>query len=935
MSAAEDRAMRRNLGTSAAHYARMGWPILPIFNPVFGADGSVSCACGVKTCDNVGKHPHYLAVKHGLNGASSDLEQVKAWWTKFPDASIGIRTGRKAPEGEKEEGCGYVLVDVDEGWKDGRLMTGEDQLEILDKVVGGLPETWETTTGRGRHLWYKHPGGDFWIPNRGHITLQVPEWYQDVAYVVDVKGRPLLELGNIQVRGESGYVVAAPSSHRTGGNYRWHPERNPRLMPDAAPMPEALVHLLMRTRNASPDGKAGGPSGAAPSGDWPDMEKRLLRAKRYMETVPGAVSGQGGDNATFSMAADLVRGFVLPLETAYELMCDFNLKCVPPWDIEDISRKIEQAAYNSVREYGYKYKNDGLFDLELEAKRAAREEEDIMSQQARMSAQASAARVLDTEEAPGGPNPPGPPTPTDRGGGHGDDGGRGLHHVFVTGSEVEIAEAYRAHLEQDGRLLTYSESYFWLYDPRRGVWVKQDDALMEGDISTYDGSPTGENGKPLKMSASMCSGAMKILTKRFGSSPEAAIGRNIYRFNRSVRGIAFRNGFLRIDVSNDTKEVSIKLVPHSPANLSRFHIDMDWRDEAYPSPIFDKFMDNLFHDVEEARERGLLKNLIQEFVGTALAGVTTSFQCYMLLLGNGNNGKSELLSLVKGLFNKDHTSFVPPDQFDKNFQLRPLAGATINIVDDMPATPLSSGASSKLRSISSGHNVHLDVKYREPTTFDPIAAHLFAANELFDFPENTDGSWRRVLVVPMNADFSIRPDLRVPNISKIIMENEMLQVVQWAIRGLVRLIRDQGGKFSTPATSRDAKEEWKEEGDNMYRFLLNASKDIKDQLKTRGGVQSIKLMEAYHDWIRAESPSAFSRNEMTMTMFGRKAKSSGLLQNKRTGKGVTYFAEQKLVNIWAERDQRLSMLDESNMTPEQEKEVIVFPTVPPHKEAKP
>lgn len=927
--------MRRNLGTSAAHYARMGWPILPIFNPVFGADGSVSCACGVKTCENVGKHPHYLAVKHGLNGASSDLEQVKAWWTKFPDASIGIRTGRKAPEGEKEEGCGYVLVDVDEGWKDGRLMTGEDQLEILDKVVGGLPETWETTTGRGRHLWYKHPGGDFWIPNRGHLMLQVPEWYQDVAYVVDVKGKPLLELGNIQVRGESGYVVAAPSSHRTGGNYRWHPERNPRLMPEASPMPEALVHLLMRARGASPEGKAGGPSGAAPEGDWPDMEKRILRAKRYMETVPGAVAGQGGHTATFSMAADLVRGFVLPLETAYELMCEFNLKCVPSWDIEDISRKIEQAAYNSIREYGYKYKNDGLFDLELEAKRAAREEEDIMSSQARASARASAARILEEEEAPGGPNPPGPPTPTDRGGGHGDDGGRGLHHTFVTGSEVEIAEAYRAHLEQDGRLLTYSESFFWLYDPRRGVWVKQDDALMEGDISTYDGSPTGENGKPLKMSASMCSGAMKILTKRFGSSPEAAIGRNIYRFNRSVRGIAFRNGFLRIDVSNDTKQVDIKLVPHSPANLSRFYIDMDWRDEAYPSPIFDKFMDNLFHNVEDAMERGLLKNLIQEFVGTALAGVTTSFQCYLLLLGSGNNGKSELLNLIKRLFDRDHTSFVPPDQFDKNFQLRPLAGATINIVDDMPATPLSSSASSKLRSIVSGHNVHLDVKYREPTTFDPIAAHIFAANELFDFPENTQGAWRRALVLPMNADFEERADLRVPNISKVIIDKELPQVVQWAIQGLVRLIRDQGGKFSTPYLSKEAKEEWKEEGDNIYRFLINSNKDLRGQLVTRGGILATKLLEAYHDWIRAESPSKFSANELTMTMFGRKIRSSKLIWPKRTGKGILYRAEQKLVNIWAEIDREMAMLDESNMTPEQEREVIVFPTVPPHKEASP
>ncbi len=732
------------LRRSAIYYASLGFVVFPTFWPV-GAGDQAKCSCGIPACtQNIGKHPLYKPepgwdiCKFGYRNGTDDLDVIEGWWERFPEAGIGLVTGRQAGPGQPPAGSGYIVLDIDKGTSaNGKVKDGDYELEILQDIVGRLPETWTCVSGSGggRHLYFKHPGGDLVVPNRQLIDLPKPATWTSEAYL-DKRGKRLV-LSALQVRGDGGYVLAPPSRHRTGGNYRWHPERNPRLMPEAAPMPEALVHLLMRARGASPEGKAGGPSGAAPEGDWPDMEKRVLRAKRYMENVPGAVSGRGGHTATFSMAADLVRGFVLPLETAYELMCDFNLKCVPPWDTEDISRKIEQAAYNSIREYGYKYKNDGLFDLELEAKRAAREEQDIMSQQSRASARASAARILEEEEAPGGPNPPGPPTPTDRGGGHGDDGGRGLHHIFVTGSEVEIAEAYRAHLEQDGRLLTYSESYFWLYDPRRGVWVKQDDALMEGDISTYDGSPTGENGKPLKMSASMCSGAMKILTKRFGSSPEAAIGRNIYRFNRSVRGIAFRNGFLRIDVSNDTKEVSIKLVPHSPANLSRFYIDMDWRDEAYPSPIFDKFMDNLFHDVEEARERGLLKNLIQEFVGTALAGVTTSFQCYMLLLGNGNNGKSELLSLVKGLFNKDHTSFVPPDQFDKNFQLRPLAGATINIVDDMPATPLSSGASSKLRSISSGHNVHLDVKYREPTTFDPIAAHLFAANELFDFPENT------------------------------------------------------------------------------------------------------------------------------------------------------------------------------------------------------
>lgn len=878
--------MRRSMGQSALFYARMGWPVFPLFNPVFNGQ-SVSCSCGNKRCDTIGKHPNFNAVKRGLHGASSNLDEVKSWWGFYPDSSIGIRTGRKMPEGEKEEGCGYVLLDIDEGYKNGKLLSGEDQFEVLSKAVGGIPDTWETTSGRGRHLWFKHPGGDFWIPNRGKITLPIPEWYQDVCYVNEKRRR--LELDNLQIRGDGGYVVAAPSLHASGRSYRWSEERNPKCLADAAEIPPALLALLVRSVQVAPEGEA-------PEGDWPELERRIYRAQRYLESVPGAVSGQGGHDATFGMACDLVRGFVLPLDVSYQMMCDYNSKCVPPWDMEDIARKVEQAAYSSFRPYGYKFKDDAARELLAEARRA-KEEEDIMSAQLAEEAANLAAEVL--EEETGGPNPPGPPTPRGPGGGHGDEGPRGFHHTFITGSEAEIAEVYRAQLEEGGRILTYSESFFWLYDPNKGVWVKQDEKIMEADIARYDQCPVGE--KLLRVSASMCSGVMRILTNSYGSANHRGeTRRRIYRFNSDVRGIAFRNGFLSIRVAKNMSDLSIELVPHSPSNLARFYIDIDWKDEAYPSPMFDRFVENLFFDVTDPEEKKARMNLIQEFVGVALGGVATALQTYLILLGGGSNGKSELLKLIKQLFDQDHISFVPPDQFDKNFQLRPLVGSFLNIVDDMPATALSSSASSKLRSIVAGHNVHLDVKNREPTTFEPIAAHLYAANEMFAFPENTEGSWRRVLVLPMTANFQNHPERAIPRASEQIIENELPQVVQWAIRGLIRLVREQSCKFSSPSGSSAAKSVWKEESDVMYRFLVNIDKETRESLNSTKGVLSTKLLQIYSDWIRSESPQAFHSLEMTSTAFGRKIKSSGLVEWKKTNLGIVYFAAQKLVDLWQE-----------------------------------
>ena len=69
----------------------------------------------------------------------------------------------------------------------------------------------------------------------------------------------------------------------------------------------------------------------------------LERARRYIAKCPPAVSGQGGHNATFHVAACLVHGFALGEPDAMGLLREWNRACVPPWSEADLLHKLRSA----------------------------------------------------------------------------------------------------------------------------------------------------------------------------------------------------------------------------------------------------------------------------------------------------------------------------------------------------------------------------------------------------------------------------------------------------------------------------------------------------------------------------------------------------------------------------------------------------------------
>lgn len=74
------------------------------------------------------------------------------------------------------------------------------------------------------------------------------------------------------------------------------------------------------------------------------VSERVSQARRFLNSVDRAIEGKGGDLQTFTTIMSVLRGFDLDCPEGHALISEFNAeKCIPPWPLTDIQRKIEFA----------------------------------------------------------------------------------------------------------------------------------------------------------------------------------------------------------------------------------------------------------------------------------------------------------------------------------------------------------------------------------------------------------------------------------------------------------------------------------------------------------------------------------------------------------------------------------------------------------------
>ena len=214
---------------AARFYHGCGWSVIPSHTVRRADDGSLACSCSLgAACVSKGKHPAMAWQPFQKERAS--LAMLEAWFTgPFKGYGIGLITGAVS---------GFFVVDVDQG--PGK--PGADTIRNLQIIHGDLPETpMALTGGGGIHYLMRHPGGD--------VTI--------------VTARNVLGPG-VDIRGDGGFIVAAPSLHASGRFYLWDEHAHPKTTP-LAEAPAWVVE--MATQAGSGGAGSGGAAGsAAPTG---------------------------------------------------------------------------------------------------------------------------------------------------------------------------------------------------------------------------------------------------------------------------------------------------------------------------------------------------------------------------------------------------------------------------------------------------------------------------------------------------------------------------------------------------------------------------------------------------------------------------------------------------------------------------------------------
>ena len=208
---------------------------------------------------------------------------------------------------------------------------------------------------------------------------------------------------------------------------------------------------------------------------------------------------------------------------------------------------------------------------------------------------------------------------------------------------------------------------------------------------------------------------------------------------------------------------------------------------------------------------------MQEWFGYCLLP-SAAMQQAMFWEGGGSNGKSVLIEIMRQFIGPYNCSAVPLGCLSKRFQALPTVGKLINFCTD--TGELDKFGEGMIKAFIAGDIQYADVKNKKGIEYLPTARLIVAYNDRPRFFDKTDGMWRRMIVLSFpnrvkekdkihaftdggSQDWPFRPELPA--------------ILQWALRGLVRLLERR--RFDLPECCTVAADEYREEANPIAQFI--------------------------------------------------------------------------------------------------------------------
>jgi putative DNA primase/helicase len=320
----------------------------------------------------------------------------------------------------------------------------------------------------------------------------------------------------------------------------------------------------------------------------------------------------------------------------------------------------------------------------------------------------------------------------------------------------------------------------------------------------------------------------------------------------SSNHVCFKNGTLNV--------VTRQLEDHSPANMLLNRIGHDYVADAQCHG-FIAFLNSIWaNDADRVQKI----RFIRQWIGYLLVA-DASLQKMVILKGEGSNGKSVLMDLIRTVIGEANTASANVDRFRMAYVRSTLEGKLLNLSADLPKRGAVSDGD--LKAIVSGDTIEVSPKHKPSYAIKPFARLMVATNNMPPSRDTSDGYFRRLVILNFNRKFSEAQ--QDPHLLGTLLR-ELPGIVAWAVDGLYDLRNE--GRFTVPSSSTLAVQAYREELSSVSLF---AEECLVHSPNGRTGFLPKDLFMAFRLWCRDRGFDAGN-----MVTFGRELSTLGFNQRK-------------------------------------------------------
>jgi len=283
--------------------------------------------------------------------------------------------------------------------------------------------------------------------------------------------------------------------------------------------------------------------------------------------------------------------------------------------------------------------------------------------------------------------------------------------------------------------------------------------------------------------------------------------------NVIVNEIPVQNGILNIY----TRELN----PFDPKKIFFTKLPIYYNKEK-DCPKIKQFFKDIIKNEEDI-------NVIQELFGTTLEKEYRLEKAFMFI-GSGRNGKGKAIELIKRFLGIENSCSIPIQELQNDsFRLSELHNKLVNLGADIDYKSLKYTGSFK--ELTGRDMISAKRKFLPDINFTSFAKQIFCANELPLTYDLSPAFFSRWIILEFPYTFKTKEEIERAEdktnlkvidpeiIEHIISEEELSGLLNWALDGLDRTIKNKG--FGYSKNTDEVKNLWIRKSDSFNGFLLD------------------------------------------------------------------------------------------------------------------